>query len=183
MTGPRPRRRNTTDKCDQRLTLRVPSKSGCVGTGSCPPQHHSLRYSLLIRFGGDLLSHGFCRSTIGAVALNGRVRDGIGCFAHAMSTKPEQQRALRFAGASSRDTRDCLFILFFAGVSKIFLVCFRYVRKGFGWRLAAATAFRSFKSRGTWRPVGRIFWPRMGGRKSPVFWIGIKPIGRLVPVN
>jgi len=33
------------------------------------------------RFGGDLLSHVLGRSTIGAAALNGRVRDGIGCFA------------------------------------------------------------------------------------------------------
>ena len=44
------------------------------------------------RFGGDLLSHDWCRSTIGAVALNGRVRDGIGCFAHAMTTKPEKEQ-------------------------------------------------------------------------------------------
>ena len=37
------------------------------------------------RFGGDLLSHVLGRSTIGAAALNGRVRDGIGCFARASS--------------------------------------------------------------------------------------------------
>ena len=36
---------------------------------------------VLFRFGGDLLSHVLRRSTIGATALNGRVRDGIGCFA------------------------------------------------------------------------------------------------------
>ena len=46
---------------------------------------------LLIRFGGDLLSHALRRSTIGAAALNGRVRDGIGCFACAMTTKPKEQ--------------------------------------------------------------------------------------------
>jgi hypothetical protein len=46
----------------------------------------------LFRFGGDLLSHVLRRSTIGAVALNGRVRDGIGCFAHAVATKPEKTR-------------------------------------------------------------------------------------------
>ena len=40
------------------------------------------------RFGGDLLSHALRRSTIGAKALNGRVRDGTGCFALAMTTKP-----------------------------------------------------------------------------------------------
>ena len=42
----------------------------------------------LTRFGGDLLSHVLRRSTIGATALNGRVRDGTGCFACAMATKP-----------------------------------------------------------------------------------------------
>ena len=45
----------------------------------------------LTRFGGDLLSHVLRRSTIGAVALNCRVRDGIGCFAHAMTTKPRKK--------------------------------------------------------------------------------------------
>ena len=33
------------------------------------------------RLGGDLLSHVLRRSTIGAEAFHGRVRDGIGCFA------------------------------------------------------------------------------------------------------
>ena len=46
----------------------------------------------LFRFGGDLLSHVLRRSTIGATALNGRVRDGIGCFARAMTTKPEKRQ-------------------------------------------------------------------------------------------
>ena len=45
----------------------------------------------LARFGGDLLSHVLRRSTIGAAALNGRVRDGIGCFARAMTTKPSKK--------------------------------------------------------------------------------------------
>ena len=49
----------------------------------------------LVRFGGDLLSHVLRRSTIGATALNGRVRDGIGCFARAMSTKPKKKQAVR----------------------------------------------------------------------------------------
>ena len=47
----------------------------------------------LVRFGGDLLSHVLRRSTIGATALNGRVRDGIGCFARAMTTKPKKRQA------------------------------------------------------------------------------------------
>ena len=47
----------------------------------------------LTRFGGDLLSHVLRRSTIGATALNGRVRDGTGCFARAMTTKPRKKHA------------------------------------------------------------------------------------------
>ena len=49
------------------------------------------RYEVLweiSRFGGDLLSHVLRRSTIGATALNFRVRDGTGCIARAMATKP-----------------------------------------------------------------------------------------------
>ena len=49
----------------------------------------------LSRFGGDLLSHVLRRSTIGATALNGRVRDGTGCFARAMTTKPRKKHARR----------------------------------------------------------------------------------------
>ena len=47
---------------------------------------------LLIRFGDDLLSHALRRSTIGATVLNGRVRDGIGCFTGAVITKPRKKR-------------------------------------------------------------------------------------------
>lgn len=47
----------------------------------------------LSRFGGDLLSHVLRRSTIGATALNCRVRDGTGCFARAMTTKPRKKHA------------------------------------------------------------------------------------------
>ena len=42
------------------------------------------------RFGSDLLSHDLSRSTIGAKALNFRVRDGTGCFALAIATKPRK---------------------------------------------------------------------------------------------
>ena len=44
----------------------------------------------LSRFGSDLLSHALGRSTIGATVLNGRVRDGTGCFTCAMTTKPKK---------------------------------------------------------------------------------------------
>ena len=51
------------------------------------------RELFLFRFGGDLLSHVLRRSTIGATALNCRVRDGIGCFARAIATKPKKRHA------------------------------------------------------------------------------------------
>ena len=58
----------------------------------------SERVAFLSRSGGDLLSHVLRRSTIGATALNGRVRDGIGCFARAMATRPGKKRsALRLS--------------------------------------------------------------------------------------
>ena len=53
--------------------------------------HRHERTRLLSRFGGDLLSHVLRRSTIGVLALNGRVRDGIGCLASAMTTKPRKK--------------------------------------------------------------------------------------------
>ena len=65
----------------------------------------------LARFGGDLLSHVLRRSTIGATALNGRVRNGAGCFARAMTTKPRKTRrapARRvFLGVVSGRKRCC----------------------------------------------------------------------------
>ena len=51
----------------------------------------------LARFGGDLLSHVLRRSTIGATALNGRVRNGAGCFARAMTTKPRKEHKIQVA--------------------------------------------------------------------------------------
>ena len=45
----------------------------------------------LFRTGGDLLSHVLRRSTIGVGTLIGRVRDGIGSFVLAMTTRPEKR--------------------------------------------------------------------------------------------
>ena len=66
--------------------------------GCSIPRHKSLYdhrreirfFGNLIRFGDDLLSHVLRRSTIGAKALNGWVRDGTRCFALAMITKPKE---------------------------------------------------------------------------------------------
>lgn len=60
---------------------------------------------MFIRFGGDLLSRGLSPSTIGAEALNFRVREGTGCIALAMTTKPNKHSLsalgrLRVAGLS-----------------------------------------------------------------------------------
>ena len=66
---------------------------------------------LLVRFGDDLLSHVLRRSTISAVALNCRVRDGIGCFAHAMITKPKKQHR------SKPRTALCLYAFDFASIA------------------------------------------------------------------
>lgn len=54
------------------------------------------------RFGGDLLSRGLSPSTIGAAALNFRVRDGTGCFACAMTTKPRKIPVAVFCFAKRR---------------------------------------------------------------------------------
>ena len=62
---------------------------------------------VLIRIGGDLLSHTLRCSTIGATGLIGRVRDGIGSLPRAMSTKPKKNT--RPLANKRRDTRDCLF--------------------------------------------------------------------------
>ena len=59
----------------------------------------------LYRFGGDLLSRVLGRSTIGAAALNGRVRDGIGCFARAVATKPGKPTGRRPLAAPGGYTR------------------------------------------------------------------------------
>ena len=48
----------------------------------------------LFRSGGDLLSHVLRRSTIGVGTLIGRVRDGIGSFVLAMTTRPEKRQGL-----------------------------------------------------------------------------------------
>ena len=71
------------------------------------------RYGSVVfsRFGGDLLSHVLRRSTIGATALNDRVRNGSGCFARAMTTKPRKDHAApkvrRVAGSVSRSEARC----------------------------------------------------------------------------
>ena len=70
----------------------APSRDNYTQSVLLPQQHVGIFYRTragleLIKFGNDLLSHVLRRSTIGAAALNCRVRDGVGCFARAMITK------------------------------------------------------------------------------------------------
>jgi hypothetical protein len=52
---------------------------------------NKIQKSLLNRLGSDLLSHAMRHSTIGAVRFHVRVRDGIVCFTHAITTKSVKQ--------------------------------------------------------------------------------------------
>ena len=79
-------------------------RANCIADICGAVFHRLERCSLLFRSGGDLLSHVLRRSTIGATALNGRVRDGIGCFARAKATRPEKKRYRRsLSGVLSKD--------------------------------------------------------------------------------
>ena len=51
----------------------------------------SVRDRVLGRPGNVLLSHALRRSTIGAEGLHGRVRNGIGCFPLAITTRPSKR--------------------------------------------------------------------------------------------
>ena len=61
--------------------------SGPGGAGRAP---FGGAVGVLIRSGGDLLSRTLRCSTIGGAALNGRVRDGIGCVPAPMAAGPDQ---------------------------------------------------------------------------------------------
>ncbi len=73
--------------------------AGCISCGGPGAR------GAFFRFGGDLLSRVLGRSTIGAAALNGRVRDGIGCFARAMSTKPAKRTCWHAGRAAHEGAR------------------------------------------------------------------------------
>ena len=81
-------------------------------------------YQELIRFGDDLLSHVLRRSTIGATALNGWVRDGTRCFARAMITKPNKFLIKRSAQQSDGVTTAALSVVCPSHVPLIVCVCF-----------------------------------------------------------
>ena len=74
--------------------------------------HRSERIGVFARFGGDLLSHILRCSTIGAVALNFRVREGTGCFAHAMTTKPSKNPIRLFLDRRRQSTLYVVLVKF-----------------------------------------------------------------------
>ena len=78
---------------------------------------------VLSRFGGDLLSQGLSPSTIGAEALNFRVRDGTGCFALAVATKPRQYRASFLFDAYNQGCPSFVLLLVFDLDGVCFLHC------------------------------------------------------------
>ena len=126
------------------------------GFGSLRERRGSERFLIhaFDRFGGDLLSHVLGRSTIGAAALNGRVRDGIGCFARANATKPVERMG---TGAPPGRAGDMA------------------VHGGGPGLRTVTSVFPRFRVHDFVR--GR-------GSGEPVFFrIGIKPVGRLVLVN
>ena len=92
-------------------------------------------FCVFIRFGGDLLSHVLRRSTIGATALNGRVRDGIGCFARAMTTKPNKH-TFRCAGVSLR----------FFQVKSLFVYGFWCPANGEVWNLPISGSNQAYRA-------------------------------------
>ena len=79
------------------------------GGGMFRLSHRSSRatffQSVLIRFGGDLLSHVLRRSTIGATGLIVRVRDGIGSLPRAMTTKPGKNRSFLISRSLSKNRK------------------------------------------------------------------------------
>ena len=65
---------------------------------------------VLARPGSDLLSHALRRSTIGAEGLHGRVRDGIGCFPLAITTRPCKHRTAPEGSPAGSRNRPPVFV-------------------------------------------------------------------------
>ena len=123
----------------------------------------------LVRFGGDLLSHVLRRSTIGVGALIGRVRDGIGSFTPAMTTKPDKRQAGQTSGRRGRIRAPFGHALpNISVVSKSKLLAHAHSN------VLLLTLFGKSEGsvRRTFRPLLTLLFPDQ-----------IKPIGPLVPVS
>ncbi len=137
--------------------------------------------SVLGRPGSDLLSHALRRSTIGAEGFHGRVRDGIGCGALAITTRPAKNRAQSSKELGSEDRAQS----------------YRQVERGCGTSRGRAVAIGGGGS--VLCPPISVVWQR-AVRCAGVFRVSlligclapapkgwheksIKPIERLVPVS
>ncbi len=92
--------------CGRALRPRCPTAAHCspgvlrsrrlaaafCGSGAPGRLAPRARPPVFARPGSDLLSHALRRSTIGAEGLHGRVRNGIGCFPLAITTRPCKHR-------------------------------------------------------------------------------------------
>lgn len=89
-----------------------PVRPGAITKGGGPPPKGRTPSECLSRDGGDPLSHGLLRSTMGARGLSFRVRDGSGRSPPAMAAGPRgafTPRALsRALGAAQHDSDDSL---------------------------------------------------------------------------
>jgi hypothetical protein len=110
--------------------------------------------------GGDLLSHVLRRSTIGATGLNGRVRDGIGCFPRAVTTRPGGGMHASPLRVWPRDLS---------------------ARDGMSFRFAFSRM--PFPGWPPWGPALAVLRGKRGALWAPPLPDRIKPIERLVPVD
>ena len=160
MTCRIPSRPDATLKLLGRLTTEIPNLP-CVQIEKRP---------VLARFGNDLLSHALRRSTIGATVLNGRVRDGIGCFTRAMITKPGENW-------THETTSSATFVP--VGTPHGIPSALPRVRTTGEPHPFGSRGGRCPEPSARRHPLPRA---RNGGRPD-LYWIEIKPIGQLVPVN
>ena len=116
-----------------------------------------------IRFGSDLLSHALRRSTIGATALNCRVRDGTGCFACAMTTKPKKSSDVVQV---AYDLSLCMLLI---NVSLQGLTCLAFTRSNQAYRAISIGQLNALQHLHL-RPIDVVVFHGPQGR--PCFWGG-----------
>ena len=104
-----------------------------------------------IRFGSDLLSHALRRSTIGATALNCRVRDGTGCFACAMTTKPKKSSDVVQV---AYDLSLCMLLI---NVSLQGLTCLAFTRSNQAYRAISTSQLNALLHLHLW-PIDEVVY-------------------------
>jgi hypothetical protein len=137
--------------------------------------------TFFVRCGDDLLSHVLRRSTISAVALNGRVRDGIGCFAHAMITTPKKERGGGAGDGVSHGPGDPWSTVWVSAVDHV-LIRDR-VRRGFASKPTLRTRSIAGTRSTVFKSAQLMLWCVYILISVQLLLDQIKPIGPLVPVN